>query len=142
MNKHSYTCGIALSLIISACESSDQNTSNYMEVPVAEKKIERLVAHGETRLDPYFWMNQREDQKVIDHLNKENAYREQIMSGTVALQETLFEEIKGRIKEDDRSVLTVWTDTTIIRVSRPDRNIRCIAGKKGAWKPKRRSCST
>lgn len=104
MNKHSYTCGIALSLIISACESSDQNTSNYMEVPAAEKKIERLVAHGETRLDPYFWMNQREDQKVIDHLNKENAYREKIMSGTVALQETLFEEIKGRIKEDDRSV--------------------------------------
>lgn len=75
-----------------------------MEAPVAEKKIERLIAHGETRLDPYFWMNQRKDPEVIDHLNKENAYREQIMSGTTALQETLFDEIKGRIKEDDRSV--------------------------------------
>lgn len=104
MNTYSYTCGIALSLFISACDSSEQNTPNNMEAPVAEKKIERLIAHGETRLDPYFWMNQRKDPEVIDHLNKENAYREQIMSGTTALQETLFDEIKGRIKEDDRSV--------------------------------------
>ena len=104
MNTYSHTCGIAFAFFISACESSDQNTSNNMEVPAAEKKIERLVAHGETRLDPYYWMNQREDPEVIDHLNKENAYREEIMSGTLALQETLFQEIKGRIKEDDRSV--------------------------------------
>lgn len=75
-----------------------------MEAPRPEKKVELLEIHEDTRKDPYFWLNERENPDVISYLENENAYREQIMKGTVELQSKLFEEIKGRIKEDDQSV--------------------------------------
>ena len=60
--------------------------------------------HGMVREDPYFWLRERENPKVIDYLKAENAYHAAIMSDTEALQQALFEEIKGRIKQDDSSV--------------------------------------
>lgn len=75
-----------------------------VEVPDAEKIPHELTKHGVTRVDDYYWMNQRDDQKVLDYLNAENAYTDAIMAGTEQLQEDLFEEIKSRIKEDDQSV--------------------------------------
>jgi oligopeptidase B len=49
-------------------------------------------------------MNQRDSEEVIEYLNQENAYTEAVMKGTEKLQEALFQEIKGRIKEQDESV--------------------------------------
>lgn len=75
-----------------------------MKAPKA-KKIEHLhKMHGDTRVDNYYWLNQREDQEVIDYLTDENAYTKQVMADTEPLQKLLFEEMKGRIKEDDQSV--------------------------------------
>ena len=75
-----------------------------MQAPTAKKIAKTLTAHQHDRRDDYYWMNQREDPEVIAHLEAENAYfeaRTQVQSG---LRETLFQEIKGRIKEDDSSV--------------------------------------
>ncbi len=44
------------------------------EAPVAEKIPHELTIHGDTRIDNYFWMNQRENEEVIAHLNAENSY--------------------------------------------------------------------
>lgn len=72
--------------------------------PVASKVPHELVMHNDTRIDPYYWMNQRDSEEVIEYLNQENAYTEAVMKSTEKLQEALFQEIKGRIKEQDESV--------------------------------------
>ncbi len=63
-----------------------------------------LEKHGHTRTDNYFWLKERESPAVMEYLNAENAYLDTIMAPTRALQEKLFEEIKGRIKQTDTSV--------------------------------------
>ncbi|PVY43095.1 S9 family peptidase [Pontibacter virosus] len=72
--------------------------------PVASKKPKELTAHGHTRTDNYYWMNERENPEVIAYLNAENEYTKQVMADTEALQEKLFNEIVGRIKQTDESV--------------------------------------
>jgi oligopeptidase B len=75
-----------------------------MPAPIAIKKPQLLEIHGHQRQDPYYWMNERENQEVIDYLNAENAYLKEVMKPTEVLQKQLFEEMKGRIKEQDESV--------------------------------------
>ena len=72
--------------------------------PIAKEVAHEMTIHGDTRMDEYYWLKEREDPEVISYLNEENAYREKIMAGTEKLQERLFEEIVGRIKKDDASV--------------------------------------
>ena len=72
--------------------------------PVAKKKETILSKHGDERIDPYFWLKERENEEVIEYLNAENAYKEALMGHTKEFQEKLFQELKGRIKEDDQSV--------------------------------------
>ncbi|WP_338410070.1 S9 family peptidase [uncultured Flavobacterium sp.] len=72
--------------------------------PIAEVKDSILEKHGDKRNDPYYWLKDRENPKVIDYLNKENEYYEAITAHTKPLQKDLFEEMKSRIKEDDQSV--------------------------------------
>ena len=69
-----------------------------IEIPVEFKKF------GDVRIDNYFWLNDRENPKVIEYLNQENAYYEQMTAHTKDFQTVLFEEMKSRIKEDDQSV--------------------------------------
>lgn len=80
------------------------NNSSIMQEPKAKKIPKVLEIHNDQRIDHYYWLNERENPKVIDYLNEENAYREHIMAGTKDLQDSLYKEIKGRIKEDDESV--------------------------------------
>ncbi len=72
--------------------------------PVAKKKSKKLKIHNDVRIDNYYWLNDKENPEVIDYLNAENAYTKEIMSSTEDFQKSLFEEMKGRIKEDDTSV--------------------------------------
>jgi len=83
--------------------------------PIVKKIAKTLSIHGDTRIDNYFWMRLSDKQKeskkpdlqtqnVINYLNTENEYLKQKMGHTNELQETLFNEIKDRIKKDDSSV--------------------------------------
>lgn len=72
--------------------------------PVAKKIPKKLSIHNDIRIDNYFWLNNRNDPEVIAHLEAENEYTKAVMKNTEALQEKLFEEIKGRIKQTDMSV--------------------------------------
>ena len=97
-------------LIFSCTEKEKQPTMSIeekvlqLEAPIAEKKPVEHVMHGDVRLDNYYWLNNRENQKVIDYLNAENDYLKQAMAHTKDLQDRLYEEIIGRIKQDDESV--------------------------------------
>lgn len=75
-----------------------------MKAPVAKKISTELKKFDDVRIDNYYWLNDRENQEVIDYLNAENAYTEAVLKDTEQLQKDLFEEIKSRIKEDDESV--------------------------------------
>ncbi|WBA43831.1 S9 family peptidase [Hymenobacter canadensis] len=72
--------------------------------PVAALQPKELKSPFGTRLDNYYWLNERENPAVISYLNAENAYTEQQMAPVKELEEKLFQEIKGRIKEQDESV--------------------------------------
>lgn len=78
--------------------------SNITEAPGADKIDKVLEKHEDIRVDPYYWMNDRENPEVVDYLERENAYFESVMENTKGLQEDLFKEMKSRIKEDDTSV--------------------------------------
>jgi oligopeptidase B len=77
---------------------------NDITAPQAKVIPKSLKKHKETRIDNYFWLNDRENPEVIDYLNQENAYYENMTLHTKELQASLYEEMKGRIKEDDSSV--------------------------------------
>ena len=72
--------------------------------PKAIKKTKELTIHNDTRIDNYYWLNNRENPEVINYLTEENSYREAIMKHTEDFQESLFKEIVGRIKQTDMSV--------------------------------------
>lgn len=63
-----------------------------------------MTVHGHTRVDNYYWLKERENPDVIEYLKAENAYEEAMMKHTEPLQNQLFNEIVGRIKQDDMSV--------------------------------------
>ena len=77
--------------------------------PVATRKAHSFTHHGVTIDDPYFWLRDPgypkvEDAEILAHLQAENAWFEARMAPHEPLVETLFQEMKGRIKEADASV--------------------------------------
>ena len=105
-------------LFMTACNNqthvASESTTAYawpanLQPPDAEKKPMELTAHGDVRMDEYFWMNDYfkegpDSARVVAYLNAENAYTDSMMAGTNELQQKLFDEMKGRIKEKDESV--------------------------------------
>jgi oligopeptidase B len=75
-----------------------------IKAPQAKIIPKKLKKHKETRIDNYFWLNDRENPEVIDYLNQENSYYQSMTQHTKELQNALYEEMKARIKEDDSSV--------------------------------------
>lgn len=112
--KDKYLIGLILTVMISSC--SPEGTSQKAPVnwpdatpPVAEKKNFDRVIHNDTVVDPYYWMNDYfkkgpDSSRVVAYLDAENAYTEAMMKDTDGLQNVLFKEMKGRIKETDESV--------------------------------------
>ena len=84
--------------------SSAMYQKTDLTAPVAKKVAEEMTIHDDTRVDQYYWMNQRDSDDVINHLNEENAYTKEMFSHLEDYQEELFEEIKGRFKQNDMSV--------------------------------------
>ncbi len=79
-------------------------TNIGLTAPTVQKKPKEIVTHNHTRIDDYYWLNEPKNPDVIAYLNEENEYLDKIMSTLKPLKETLFEEMKGRIKEQDESV--------------------------------------
>ncbi len=72
--------------------------------PVAQKRPYKITQHGQTRVDDYYWMRDRNDPETLKYLRAESDYLEEVMQHTKPLQDKLFAEMKARIKEDDSSV--------------------------------------
>jgi oligopeptidase B len=72
--------------------------------PVAAKQPHATTIHGVTLTDDYFWLREKSHPEVITYLEAENAYTDAVMAPTKGLQETLYKEMLGRIKQTDLSV--------------------------------------
>jgi oligopeptidase B len=57
------------------------------------------IVHGYALQDPYHWMREKDTDEVLSFLNDENTYMKGILSDTDALQEELYAEMRGRIKD-------------------------------------------
>ena len=78
--------------------------TSTLQPPIARRIPRAVTMHGDTRDDPYYWLRDRANPAVIAYLNAENAYLEQSLQHTQPLQEQLYAEMRGRIKEVDASV--------------------------------------
>ncbi len=106
---------IVLSLTFATACKNETMKSTDAKAPVAEKQPSKLEKHGDVRIDNYFWMRLSDEQKnaidkdaqtqkVVNYLEEENTYYKEVTAYAKPFQEELFEEMKGRIKEDDSSV--------------------------------------
>ena len=112
--KHLIFLIIISGLIISCNQSEKMDTQTYqwpqgIKSPVADKKPFDVGYHGDKRIDDYYWLNDffkkgPDSSKAVSYLEAENAYLDTMMSGTKLFQQTLFDEMKARIKERDESV--------------------------------------
>ncbi len=76
-------------------------SNNTPSPPHAEKKPVETTLFGDTRVDPYSWMHDRNDSVVISHLEHENAYTDAILASTSALRDQLYEEIRSKVPESE-----------------------------------------
>lgn len=111
---------LCVATLLIACNQNQESTTadkkmDNIKPPIAKKTPKELTAHGDVRVDDYFWMRLSDEQKnaekpdaqtqdVLDYLNAENSYKDSVMMDTENFQEKLFKEMKGRIKEQDESV--------------------------------------
>jgi oligopeptidase B len=107
---------LSLCAALAACTSAApkeadraMNTAPQTTVPkppVAAVRPHEVKSPFGTRVDPYYWMrdDERKQPDVIAYLNAENAYKEAMLAHTEALEKKLYEEIVGRIKQDDSTV--------------------------------------
>lgn len=82
------------------------NSSDFPKPPVAEVHPHTFENFGKQRIDNYFWLKDKNNPQVIDYLKAENEYTQSVMSSTCALQKKIYDEILGRIKEEDESYPT------------------------------------
>lgn len=83
-----------------------QNTTfaiktNFMKAPLAPIRSTILEKHGHQRMDPYFWMNQRDSEDVLSYIEAENAYSKAYFEPHAEIIETLLDEYQLRIPDED-----------------------------------------
>jgi oligopeptidase B len=88
-------------LLMNPAASDAQAPANS---PVAKIDPKTTTLHGEKLVDNYHWLRDKGNPEVVAYLEAENAYTEAAMKHTAALQETLYKELLGRIKETDTNV--------------------------------------
>lgn len=105
-----------LALSFSSCILNNENVVTkkaykwpQATAPLAPVQPHTRILHGDTVIDNYYWLNDYfkkgpDSNKVVDYLVAENKYLDTMMGATKPLQEKLFAEMKGRIKEKDESV--------------------------------------
>src|ERR1041385_6591164 len=103
-------CMLFIALAIVVISALAQNSNNGLKPPMTEKKTKTTKIHSYSVIDDYFWLREKTNPEVIKHLEAENAYTDAVMKPTAALQDKLYKEMVGHIKETDRSVPYRWGD--------------------------------
>ncbi len=80
------------------------HAQNAPQAPVAPREARDVTVHGDRRSDDWFWLRHRDDPRTLPYLKAENAYADAWFAPHAALGETLYQEMFGRIQQDDDSV--------------------------------------
>ena len=102
---------LSTALLLASCGGGTGGKMTNAEAPKAAKVEHLLINHGDTLVDNYYWLRERENPDVVSHIKAENEYCDAVMTHTAKLQEELFSEMKARIKEEDESVPTRIKDS-------------------------------
>jgi oligopeptidase B len=105
--------------------------SDYPAPPMAMVIPDTMLEFGNARIDNYFWMKDRDNPEVMAYLKSENAYTDTVMAHTKDLQEKLFQEMKGRIKEEDQSVPQIDNGYFYYNRTEKDKQYPIYCRKKG-----------
>lgn len=100
----SYLPTISILFFISLTNCSNFTMLKKLPPPTAHQKPSNLTLHEDIRTDNFYWLNDRDNPEVISYLEDENNYYDVLTSHTNDLKDSLFTEMKSRIKEDDNSV--------------------------------------
>jgi oligopeptidase B len=84
--------------------SPEQMDHPGLQPPIAHRETVDHVIHGDRRLDDYAWLRHKEDPRVLEYLQQENAYTDEFLRPTEGLQDKLYGEMLGRILQTDLSV--------------------------------------
>lgn len=94
--------------IMLSCNNKNENTlknkNTEMPQPIAKKIRKELTNHENTRIDNYYWLNQRDNKDVLDYVAQENRYYRDKLKTTESMQDTLYDEIVSRMKQEESSV--------------------------------------
>jgi oligopeptidase B len=69
--------------------------------PVAEQRPTRLEKHGDVRVDPWYWLREREDAEVRAYLEAENAYLESTLAPSAALRRQVYAELVAQVAPEE-----------------------------------------
>ncbi len=100
-------CVLSALTVVAVCAGTGSEPSK-LHPPTLKKIPTKMTIHDHTRVDDYYWLKQRENPEVVDYLNRENSYTDRQMAHTEKLQNRLFDEMKGRMKQDDSSVPALY----------------------------------
>ncbi len=121
-------------------------TSQSIEPPVAKKVPLERTHHGDTFVDDYEWLRDKDSPETLAYLEAENAYTEQATAHLAGLRETLFEEIRTRTKETDLSVPARigehWYYSRSVEGKQYGISCRCPVASADDWTPPRLDSDT
>ncbi|AWG26335.1 S9 family peptidase [Flavobacterium kingsejongi] len=132
MKKIIVLAAVCITFASSYSQKIEKKMTHNIPTPSAPIKPVTLEKHSDKRIDNYFWLNDRENPEVINYLNQENAYYEQMTAHTKQFQTDLFEEMKSRIKEDDASVPYLYNGYYYITRFEKGKNYPIYSRKKGS----------
>ncbi|MGC6421730.1 MAG: S9 family peptidase [Flavobacteriaceae bacterium] len=95
---------LSLSLLWACQPNKKMVAPENIHPPRADKIPYQHKKHNDIRIDPYYWLRERDNPEVIDYLERENHYYQQMTAHREEEKKSLFEEMKSRIKENDTSV--------------------------------------
>jgi len=91
-------------LLMSTVLPISLNAADAAKPPVAKTNPKDVSVQGDRRIDNYFWLRDKQNPDVAAYLEAENAYADSVMKGTGPLQESLYKELVGHVKETDVQV--------------------------------------
>jgi len=125
-------------LFLAGCHPDSSNKTSMMyqrtdlKAPLATQKQKELTLHGDTRLDPYYWLNERDNPEVVAYLESENAYCKDMTSHLEGFREKLYREIVGRIRQTDMSVPSLENGYYYFSRFEENREYPILSRKKGS----------
>jgi oligopeptidase B len=107
MGKRFAGTGIGLFIVaLTACNSSNQQMPSMPTPPIAAQRSHEVTSPNGNRNDEYYWLrdDSRKNAEMLDYLQRENTYTDQVLAHLQPLKESLYKEFVGRIKQDDATV--------------------------------------